>query len=48
MPRQKIPYDYNPLLGGGMEGGIETGIQRKCSINRLIHFFIHFTAGTLT
>lgn len=26
------------LLGGDMEGGMETGIQRKCSINRLIHF----------
>lgn len=30
-------YDCNPVRGG-MEGGKEIGIQRKCSINRLIHF----------
>lgn len=39
-------YDCNPVRGG-MEGGMETGIQRKCSNNKLI-IFIHFTADTLT
>lgn len=33
----KRMYDCNPVRGG-TEGGMETGIQRKCSINRLIYF----------